>query len=337
MRGTKIAALPLFASVLLLLTACASPSATRTAFAMDTAVTLTAYGAAAEQAMDAALAILFEAEGLWSTTLPDSTVSRLNRDGTAVLDARTAELLACALGFAARTDGAFDPTVCPMVRAWGFTTGAYRVPDPAELADLRARGNYRDVMLAGGVATLGSGMALDFGAIAKGYSADVMADVMRSRGVTSGLISLGGNVRALGAKPDGSPWRVGIRDPERPDRLVGVVSVRDLSVVTSGGYERFFVRDGMRYHHILDPGTGEPARSGLLSVTVISPDGALADALSTALFVMGLDRGLAFWREERDFEAIFVTEGGEIIATPGLEGVLSEPSAEYALRWADWS
>ena len=170
----------------------------------------------------------------------------------------------------------------------------------------------------GTVTLLGKNTAIDLGGIAKGYTSARLMDVFRSYGLTSGLVSLGGNVQVLGTKPDGSLWRVGIENPQGGDYL-GVLSTKDAAVITSGGYERYFEENGKHYHHILDPATGYPAESGLVSVTIVSPDGTLADALSTALFVMGRERAEEYWRAHADeFDVILQDEGGTIYVSQGI-------------------
>ena len=162
------------------------------------------------------------------------------------------------------------------------------------------------------------GFALDLGGIGKGYAAGRCKEILKAHGVTSALLSLGGNVSALGSKPDGTAWTVAIEDPDGGDYL-GTVQIADQCVVTSGGYQRYFEQDGVRYWHILDPETGKPARSGMKSVTIVSADDTLADALSTALFVMGPERAAEFWRVHRaEFGAVWLTEDGRLFVTEGL-------------------
>ena len=212
-------------------------------------------------------------------------------------------------------------TVYPVVRAWGFTTGDYRVPEPAELAELLERVDYTRVSLSGSTLTLPEGMELDLGAVAKGYTGDVLMELLEEQGVASAIVELGGNVQALGTKPDGSPWRVAVQAPE--GGYAAALEIVDKAVVTSGGYQRYFERDGETYWHIIDPADGCPARSGLASVTVVAEEGTLCDALSTALFVMGADRAADFWRETGDFDFVLLDEEGGVTITEGLEGCFS--------------
>lgn len=307
----------LMAALLLTLTACAQQTpCSATIFAMDTVMELSVYGD--RELIDEATELIIKLEDRLSVTDETSEISRLNRDGKAELSPDTAELLASALEICDMTEGALDLSVYPAVRAWGFTTGVYRVPDEPELAKLRELVDYSAVRMAGLEANLPSGMMVDLGSVAKGYTGGRVIELMRELGATSALVNLGGNVHALGSKPDGSDWRVGIRDPEGESYL-GILSVHDAAVVTSGGYERYFEKDGETYWHIIDPATCRPARSGLLSVTVTGPDGTLCDGLSTALFVMGLERSASLWRSLSGFDAVFVTEAGEVYITEGIE------------------
>ena len=313
---------------LLLLAGCApaatqaQPTAESTFFAMDTVMNLRLYGGGDEALLDAAEGRVKELEALLSVTDEGSEIYALNRDGAADLSPETAELLDTALELCGRTDGALDISVYPVLRAWGFTTGEYSVPSDAAIAALLPLVDYTKIELDGTRVSLPGGMEIDLGSVAKGYTGDVLADYLKGSGVTSALLDLGGNIQAVGAKPDGSPWRVGVRDPEG-DGNVGVVEVRDKAVVTSGGYERYFEQDGVRYWHILDPETGRPARNGLASVTVIGDSGVACDGLSTALFVMGREGAVDFWRQHRNelgFELVLVEEDGSVTITKGLEG-----------------
>ena len=169
--------------------------------------------------------------------------------------------------------------------------------------------------------TLGENQEIDLGGIAKGYTGQKLTEIFRQYGVDSALVSLGGNVQAIGSKPDGSSWKVGIRDPEGSQQdYVGVLAVQDEAVVTSGGYERYFEENNEKYIHIIDTRTGYPAKSDLLSVTIVAEDGTLADGLSTALYVMGYQKALEFWMEHQEnFDVIFITDTHEIYVSPDLE------------------
>ena len=331
-------------------------SASEELFAMDTVMTVSATGKRAEEAVKASVEEIRRLDALWSVGEEDSEISRLNRHESVELSEDTARLLERAVEIGSDTDGAFDITIYPLMEAWGFTTGEYRVPSEAELEELLRHVDVRllddpgsedngsgtetsDMSSSGGHTdeterganprngyTLPEDVQIDPGGIAKGYTSDRIMEIFEEYGISGGLVSLGGNVEAWHTREDGSAWRVGIRnpDPSHPAlssaELIGVVEAEDRAVITSGGYERFFEKNGTTYHHILDPGTGRPTDGGLISVTVVSPDGCLADGLSTALFVMGRDKALDYWKEHSgEFDAVLVEEDGSISVTSGLE------------------
>lgn len=300
-----------------------------TTFAMDTVMNFTLYGEKG-QTVDTVESLLAgevsALDKILSATEEGSDIARLNRRGAGGVGAETAEVLAKALELCEATGGALDITAYPAVKAWGFTQEEHRVPSPAELEALAEKIDYAAVRLEGDAVSLPEGVEMDLGAVAKGWAGDLLAETVRANGISSALLDLGqSTIAAVGAKPDGSPWRIGVVDPARPGAYFAVVELEDMAMGTSGGYQRYFEQDGEIYWHILDPKTAAPARSGLASVTVASPSAFLCDGLSTALFVMGLEDGAQFWRDhpELDFEAVFVTEDGEIYRTAGLEGRFS--------------
>ena len=320
--------LPVLLALLLLLpSGCqkAPEPAELTTFAMDTMMRFTLYG---EEAQTGAVLAqiptqLGALEAELSTTREDSDIFRIDRaEGQPVeVRASVSELLSDALELCRITGGALDITAYPAVKAWGFTTGEHRVPDEEELAALAAKIDYAAVGSDGPTVTLPAGMELDVGAVAKGYAGDLLAEAVRTNDISSALLDLGqSTIVAIGTKPGGKPWRIGIRDPAGESYLA-VVELTDMSLGTSGGYQRYFEEDGVVYWHILDPDTAAPARSGLASVTVVAPSALLCDGLSTALFVMGLEEGAQFWRDhpELEFDALFITEEGQILCTAGLE------------------
>lgn len=286
-------------------------------FAMDTVMELSA--CADQRVLDEATGIITGLEEQISVTREGSEIYALNQQGCGTLTGDGAELFGRALALCQKTDGALDLSIYPVVQAWGFTTENYAVPPQAALEQLLARVDYSRIGFdpASGAVTLEPGMEVDLGSVAKGYLSSRLTAFFRDRGVTSALVNLGGNVQALGCKPDGTPWRIGVQDPMGSDYL-GVLEIENKAVITSGGYERYFEQDGKTYWHILNPKTGTPAEAGLISVTVVGEDGLLCDGLSTALFVMGLEKAEAFWQSSADFEAIFVTADQQIIITEGL-------------------
>ncbi len=314
-----------------LLSGCADRAAETTFFAMDTVMSVRVWGKDAQDACDAVQQQVQSLERELSVTEEDSALARLNASGSGALPDGALELLSQTLDLSARTGGALDPTLYPAVRLWGFTTGDYRVPTDAEIADALARVGTEHVSIDGNTVTLSGGAMLDFGAVAKGYAARECAASLPD-GVTAALFSFGGNVQTVGDKPDGSAWHIGVQDPFSDGTAAALTLTGSNAVVTSGGYQRYFEEGGVRYCHILDPGTGAPADSGLASVTIVAGDGLLADGLSTALYVMGLDGAAEFWRGSDDFEAVFITDDGEIFYTSGLSGRIEADGAEVIER-----
>lgn len=307
---------------LVLLLSCSSCDrtvpASRTGFALDTVVSVTVYEANTdkEKLLDDCFTELERLEGLLSATIADSDISRINGAGgkPVVVAEETAELLSLSQWYGRLSDGAFDITMRPVTALWDFSSET--VPDAAVLSEAVSLVDYRCLAVEGTTVTLPTG-ALEPGGIAKGYIADRLCDLLRAGGATSALIDLGGNIVVLGQKGK-SDWRVGIKDPANTAELCAVVSGSDLSVVTSGIYERGFTKDGVRYHHLLSPETGEPVQNELASVTIVSKSSVQADALSTACFVMGEEKGMALAASLDGVEVLFVRRDGTIRATAGL-------------------
>lgn len=299
-------------------------------FAMDTYITIKAYGKNANKAVAQAQERVEELDKQLSTGLAESEVSQLNAKGGGALSDETTYLMKRSLEICESTNGAFNPIMYPIMEAWGFTKKTYQVPEKGLLQQLLT---YTDIQQLTfderqKTVTFGiQGMKLDFGGIAKGYTSAQIMDIFKTYGVESGMVSLGGNVQVLGNKVDGTPWRVGIQNPNTEEEYLGVLEVTDKAVITSGGYERYFEENGTVYHHIIDPATGYPAESGLDSVTIVSTDGTLADGLSTALFVMGLEKAEEYWKSNREsFDAILHTKEGQLYVT---EGIADEFSSDF--------
>lgn len=291
---------------------------TRELFAMDTYMTLTVYGEGADEALALLAEEITTLERQFSAAREDGEIGSLNRNGTAELSDETLTLLRRCLALERQTGRAFCVGMYPVVCLWGFPTGAYRVPTEAEIQAALAKTDLRALQIEGNRVTLPEGAQLDFGAAAKGYAGQKCAQLLSARGDCAAILSLGGNVQTVGTKSDGSKWQVAVQDPFGEGYAAQLAVEGTKSIVTSGSYQRYFEQDGRRYGHIFDAQTGYPAQSGLASVTVVADDGTLADALSTALFVMGLEKGTAFWRDTGGFEAIFITEDGEVYVTSGL-------------------
>jgi len=331
-----MAGFPILFIALISLTACSglrsddSTAYSESFFAMDTYMTFTAYGANAEHALIQAENRLMELESLWSVTDTDSDIYKINHSGgqPVAVSAETEELVSFALEMAEKTDGALEPTIYPVLTAWGFTTDENRVPSENEIAELLESVGREKVHSDNGYICLEKGSMLDLGAVGKGYAGDEAVQVLKENGITSALLDIGGNIQAIGTKPDGSSWRVGLKDPFSGG-VLGVIRVADEAVVTSGSYERYFIgEDGKKYGHIIDPATGYPVDNGVASVSVIAGEGKRCDALSTSLFVMGLEGAEDYWRQYQDFDMILVMEDGNIYLTEGIKDRFSLQS-EY--------
>ena len=301
--------------------------ASKDLFAMDTYMTLTAYGEHAQEAVDKAAERVEALDALLSTGNENSEIYQLNQNGEATLSEEGGYLVERALELYKKTEGAFDIAIYPVMQAWGFPTQDYHVPDDDTLKEKLALADASKVNYDKDTRKIffdQDGMEIDLGGIAKGYTSSQIMQIYQDCGVTSGLVNLGGNVQALGCKTDGSKWRVAIPSPDDTEEYLGILEIEDQAVITSGGYERYFEEDGVTYHHIIDPAIGYPADSGLISVTIVSDDGTLADGLSTSLFIMGEEKAAQFWRENSDeFEAIMETSDGELYVTEGIADSLT--------------
>ena len=308
----------------LLLCGCTKPQAElqRTdLFAMDTYMELKAWSADDGSSLQKAAERVAELENTFSVTVESSDISAINHaEGRPVkVTPDTAFVIEQAQKISEESNGALDISIYPVLQAWGFTTDETHVPDRETLNTLLPLVDYRRIQLDGDTVSLTDGMQLDLGAVAKGYTGDEIIRILRESGAESAIISRGGNVQALGSKPDGTPWKVGIVDPFAPSENLGVVEITDQAVITSGNYERYFEENGHRYWHILDSADGFPADNGLVSVTIIGDCGLDCDALSTALFVEGTERAIGHWKKRQDFEMLLVTDDGRILLTERLK------------------
>lgn len=325
-------AIPVICALALFLTGCAgigkmgAKEFKTVFFAMDTYISLTIYGENGDRTLKDARSKVEELEALWSAADESSEIYALNnsKGETVTVSDETRDLLEFTLSMADETDGMLDPTIYPVLLAWGFTTEENRIPGENELQALLQDVGYERIKIEGNEVTVPDGMKLDMGAVGKGYIGDVLTGILKEAGITSALLDLGGNVQVIGTKPDGSKWRLGLRSPFEEESCLGVIEIADAAVVTSGSYERYFIgEDGKRYGHIIDPFTGYPAESGLASVTVVAEEGKLCDALSTALFVMGREEAETYWRGHGKFDMILITEEKEVYITEGLEDAFS--------------
>ncbi len=297
-------------------------------FLMDTPITVTLYTdkKTAEPIFNSCRAILSELDALWSRTKTDSDVGRFNTSETAhSLDPRTASLIAKAMDVSQKTSGAFDITVAPVVNLWQQSEETGTLPTDSELQTALSLVGSQNLTISDKTLTkTEKNVQIDLGGIGKGAAISVLISYLKAcNGVRGGLVSFGSNVAVFGEKPDGKPFRIALKNPKNESGYAGVLHLQDGEILSvSGDYERYYTIDGEKYHHILDPQTGYPAQSGLCSVAVICSDGALADALSTALFVMGEENARAFYESNvYDFEAVFIDENGNVTTTAGLADI----------------
>lgn len=323
---------------------------------MNTLISLTAYGEKAEKALDMAEEEILRLNAMLSTGLADSEISQINENGGGTLSQDTAAIMQKALELYQETDGIFDTTIYPLMVLWGFATTSdapaddplaqllsesehnYHVPTQEELEEALSKVGSDRVSLdpVSRTLTLGEGQSIDLGGIAKGYASAKIMEVYKEAGLTSGMVSLGGNVQCLGVKPDGSDYVIAIRDPfdtYGAGLYAATMKVHDEAIITSGGYERFFTdpETGVTYQHIMDPRTGYPAQTDLASVTIVTGDGMLGDGLSTTLYIYGLDDAIRYWKGHADqFEMILIDADGKLYATEGLKEQILTPT-DYTL------
>ncbi len=297
-------------------------SVVRSRIGMGTVITHKIYGMLAEQALLAAERETARLEGMLSRFLPQSDISKINASSglsSVKVSCETFEVLTKATQFSRICDGHFDVTIGPLVELWSVGKKASEPPSASGIRKALSLVDYGSLGIDPAqrmVSLAKKGQSIDLGGIAKGFAADRVLMAMRKFGIQSAFTDFGGNVATIGAKPDGSPWRVGIRHPRRENELIGAISVIGKSVVTSGDDQRFFIgRDKRRYHHILDPKTGYPADAGLISATVVSDCSMDADALSTILFVLGMEKGLCMLRSFPGVGAVFVDKDLKVFIT----------------------
>lgn len=302
---------------------------TKEDFKLNTIISVSIYDSQEESLLDGAMAVCDRYEKILSRTMETSELYRLNngllekvegRKNSYIVSDELAEVIKYGLYYSDLSKGAFDISVEPITSLWDFTSGAAIVPKEASLKEAVTRIGYQDIALENNTVTfLKDGMGIDLGAIAKGYIADEIKDYLIENGVKSAMINLGGNVLTVGKKPNGEAFKIGVQKPFADrNEIVASMDIEDKSVVSSGVYERYFKKDGILYHHILNPTTGYPYNNGLISVTIISPKSVDGDGLSTTCFALGLDKGTELINSLEDIDAIFITEDYNIHYTEGF-------------------
>ena len=311
-------------------------------FAMDTVMTMTAYGKNAMRGLNAADSIILALDALSDPDNETGTVYAINHANgeEVVVTGQIADMLLTAIDVNEKSNGFYDLTLYPLIRRWGFTNGQYYIPSDEEILEDLMR-LCMDQITVSKFPTSGTYSVqmpsygeLSFASCAKGCAAKYAIDAMRKQGVSSAVISLGGNVQTLGVKPDGSNWTVGITDPNNPNTYLGTISVGEAAIVTSGKYQRY-MPSHPKYHHIFNPKTGYPTTNGLSSVTIVCEDGTLADCLSTAMFATGRTSAIKYWRENGGFDMILITEDGQITCTIGLLEKFTLTNPNYTLDYVE--
>ena len=321
----RIAAL--MAALTLFTAALAAPAKqTSVGFYLDTVITLTAY-VDDTAVLDEALLECGRYEEMLSRTMEGSDVWRINHahgEPVTVSD-DTIAILEAARQVSEWSGGAFDVTIAPVSTLWDFTSGAAVLPDPEAIKDAAAKVDYRKIAVDGSEVTVPDGMMIDLGGIAKGYIADQVKQFLIDRGVTSAILSFGGNIVAIGLKPDGSDWKVGIQDIDQPTGAYMLVARNHGgSTVTSGIYERGFEKDGVYYHHILSTADGYPVQNELASVTIFSDESVWGDALATAAFALGTEKGVELIEGIDGIEALFIARDRSVTMTSGAADYMLE-------------
>lgn len=340
----------IIANITIILSACSNNNTSQefdemTTFAMDTIMSFTLETSELYDTQEVFINVenqIRQFENLFSWRIENSDIYSINNsqamDYASVSD-DTIEILEIANIMSEETDGAFSVTISPLVDLWGFGDEE-KVPQYEDIENVLEFIDWRGVYIDNennSVALAQDNMSLDLGAIAKGFVAEKITDYLQDIGVENGHFSLGGNISTIGLKNDGSRWKIAIQNPLDANNHLGIIEASDVFIVTSGGYQRYFVEDGITYHHILDCSTGYPSDSGLLSVTIICNDGTVADVLSTAFFVMGLDKSLEYLQNNDYVEVIFVTEDGEVVATSGADEIFdfNGEDNEFSYRVVD--
>ena len=311
----------------------------KSSYVLGTLINLRAYGNKAEKAIDEALEKLNEIDDKMSAFKGNSEICKINSG--AGIKAETVSddtyfVVKKALEYSNILEGTFDPTIRPLVRLWGIGTKIEDVPEDSLIKKTLKYVDYRSVILDESNHSImleNKKQALDVGGIAKGFAADKVRDIFLKNSIESALIDLGGNIFALGGKEDNTPWKVGIQNPFKPrGEFLGILSVKDKSIVTSGNYERYFMKDGKRFHHILNPNTGYPSESKIISATIISDDSIDGDGLSTGVYILGVNKALNIIEKLQGIEAILVTDEKKVYMTSGVNEFFVLTNEEFTLH-----
>ncbi len=301
---------------------------TKTGFYFDTVISITLYDDSYEKELEECFEMADQYEKLLSNTIPDSDISKINAaEGNPVtVSDDTIQILETALHYSEETDGKFDITIGALSNLWDFSNNSGNIPSQTDIEAALQTVDYHNILISGNTVCLSNpNSILDLGGIAKGFIADKMKAYLNEQGITEGIINLGGNVLTIGPKNSGKPYQVGIQKPFAEDgTAICALAIQDASLVSSGVYQRYFYKDNVLYHHLLDSSTGYPIQNNLLGVTIITDSSMDADALSTSCFALGLDLGMNYIESLDHVEAIFITDDEELHYSSGAKAYLSQ-------------
>lgn len=317
----------------------------KSAIAMDTTVQLRAEGKEAKEAVEEGLTRIQEIDKLDSAQNPDSDVSRINAAAGheyVQVDPGIYEMIALSKDYSVKTNGAWDITVGVITNLWDIGNDGQHIPSDAEIAAALEKVNYKDILLRPedhSVMLAKEGMSIDLGGIAKGYAVDEIRKIYEAHHIESGLINMGASsMYAVGKTSKGKPWNIGIRHPRNDDAntYLGIIAIENQALGTSGDYERYFIQDGVRYHHIFDPRTGRPSRSGVMSDSVVIDGsvphaGMLSDMFTTIIFVLGPEKGMDFLNGQAGIEGEITGEDNTLYMTSGFKKHFSDMNSDFHL------
>ncbi len=318
---------------------CEKTEIIKSSYALGTIINLKAYGSKAEKATEEAIERLNNIDDKMSAFKENSEISRINSNAgisSEIVSKDTYFVIKNAIKYSKILERTFDPTIRPLVKLWSIGTKEEKIPKSSQVEEALKLVNCDDVILDDtnhSIMLKHKKQALDVGGIAKGFAADEVRDIFNKHNIKSGLIDLGGNIFALGSKEENTPWRVGIQNPFKSrGEYIGILSVQNKSVVTSGNYERYFMKDGRRFHHIIDPITGYPSQSKIISATIISDNSIDGDGLSTGAYILGIDKSLKIIEEIEGIDAIFITEDKKVYMTSGIKDIFTLTEEEFSLE-----
>jgi thiamine biosynthesis lipoprotein len=292
-------------------------------FVLGTIVTIQIKDYGTADLLENCFELLTSIENKMSTSIMDSDVWLVNQNAgltSTKVSEETAFVIKNGIHFGELSDGHFDISIGPLVNLWKIGSDDAKVPKPQEIEDARKYVDYQKINLNQGTVSIEEGMSMDLGGIAKGYAADRVSELLIDHGVTSAIINLGGNVKVIGKKPNGNMFKIGVQNPfDGRNSYLGIISTSDMSIVSSGDYERFFIEDGIKYHHIFDKSTGYPVVTEVASVSVITPDGIKADALSTVFFSLDVDKGFELANQLGDVHLIYVLKDKTVYVSKGID------------------